>query len=93
MRKKIKQAKNKSIQAQVTQAVLAQENATIESILFFTQRMQRKRLHCVRLNGNRTLLAHSSQSFGFQRVHSTGEGRMDTEHAIYTLFLTGVKLS
>ena len=90
MRKKIKQAKNKSIQVQ---AVLAQENATIESILFFTQRMQRKRLHCVRLNGNRTLLAHSSQSFGFQRVHSTGEGRMDTEHAIYTLFLTGVKLS
>jgi len=48
-RKKITQAKNKSTQAQVTQltqAVLAQENATIESILFFTQR-------CVRLNGNR----------------------------------------
>ena len=60
-RKKITQAKkNKSKQAQVaqlTQAVLAQENATIESILFFTQRMQRKRLRCVRcvrLNGNRT---------------------------------------
>ena len=36
-RKKITQAKNKSTQAQVTQltqAVLAQENATIESILF-----------------------------------------------------------
>jgi len=40
-RKKITQAKKKSTQAQVTQltqAVFAQENATIESILFFTQR-------------------------------------------------------
>jgi len=45
--------KNKSTQAQVTQltqAVLVQEKATTESILFFTQR---KRLRCVRLNGNR----------------------------------------
>jgi len=52
-RKKITQAKNKSKKAQVTQltqAVLAQVNATIEPILFFTQRTQRKRL---RLNGNR----------------------------------------
>jgi len=55
-RKKITQAKNKSTQAQVTQltqAVLAQENATMESILFFTQRTQRKRLRCVHLNRNR----------------------------------------
>ena len=52
-RNKITQAKNKSTKAQVTQltkAVLAQENATIESILFFTQR---KHLRCVHLNGNR----------------------------------------
>jgi len=38
--------------------VLAQENATIESILFFTQRThrtQRKRLRCLRLNRNRAL--------------------------------------
>ena len=41
---------------QLTQAVLAQENATIESILFFMLRTQRKCLRCVRcllLNGNR----------------------------------------
>ena len=54
---------------QLTQAVIAQENATIESILFFTQC---NRLHCVRwvrLNGNHalaisrfTLLLHVFQS-------------------------------
>jgi len=54
-------AKNKSMQAQVmqlTQAVLAQENATIESILF--SRTQRKRLHCVHLNGNQALVTADS---------------------------------
>jgi len=59
-RKKIAQAKNKSTQAQVTQAVLAQKNATIESILFFTQRTHRTQaqercVRCVRLSGNRAL--------------------------------------
>jgi len=69
-RKKITQAKkNKSTQAQVrqlTQAILAQENATtIESILFFTQR---KRLRCVRLNGNRAL--NCQPSSGCQLLQS-----------------------
>jgi len=55
-------SKNKSMQAQVTQltqAVLAQENAMIESILFFTQRTHRMHLRCVRLNGNRALVVIS----------------------------------
>jgi len=58
-RKLCKQKTFKSMQPQVTQltqAVLAQENATIESILFFMLRTQRKCLRCVRcllLNGNR----------------------------------------
>ena len=63
LRKEKHASKIKSTPAQVTQLtqvqVLAQENATIESILFFTQRTQRKRLRfvrCVRLNGNRALV-------------------------------------
>jgi len=55
--KKIMQAKNKSTQAQVMQlkqAVLAQENATIESILFSCNaRIAHNASACVHLNGNR----------------------------------------
>ena len=38
---------------QLTQAVLAQENTMIESILFFTQRKHLYCMCCVCLNGNR----------------------------------------
>ena len=60
--------KQKYTQAQVTQltqAVLAEENATIESILFFTQRTLHKRLRCVRLNGNRA----SERAYRKMNIH------------------------
>jgi len=75
-RKKIRKQKNKSTQAQVTQltqAVLAQENTTIESILFFTQRMQRKRLRAFEWNPGLTVCIYNYMQLGYKCYVSIDE--------------------